>query len=201
MARIKGLKLDSSNYSVKQEIDLEDLTGLDLSDEDALKNEIGQAIIDRIIARTEAGESAYGGSLGKYSKSYEDSLDFKAFGKSNPVDLKLTGDMLGAIDILEDRGSKLTIGLVGDLQNAKAYGHQTGMKGNPELEGKVRPRPWFGVGYDDIRNEILPQFQDELRRVRRGQEQSQRAADLAAAEQALRDFILQQNLVDDNGEG
>lgn len=170
MPKIKGLNLKDSggSFEVSQTIDLEEITGVDLSDETALKERIATAIIETIQSRTEKGESVFGGTLGNYSESYKKSLDFIAAGKSNPVNLYLSGDMINSMDLLEDDGSTLKIGFRDELENAKAYGHMTGMKGNPNLEGKVKKRVFFGVTQSDLKNNILRAFKSELIAVEAG---------------------------------
>ena len=188
-SKIQGLKLNSSDHTVSQEIDFDELVDVDLSDEDTLKREISQAIIDKVVDRTESGRDSSGASMGKYSESYKNSLDFKAFGKSDPVDLKLTSDMLTSVDIVKESGNKVTLGLIGELQNAKAYGHQTGMKGHPFLEGKVKPREWFGMSYEDIKKDILSNFRGELHAVQKRTVMRERDDTLKAAQDFLRQAL------------
>jgi len=196
MSKIKGLKLDNSSFKVSQEINFDELTDVDLTDEVALKREIAQAIIDRMVERTERGESAYGGSLGTYSKEYQNSLDFKAFGKSNPVDLKLTGDMLNSVDIIEESGNKITIGFNDDLENAKAYGHQTGMKGSKDPNRLRKPRPFFGVGYDEIKKDILSNFRSDLMAIKKEAVLRERDDALLEAQDVLRRIINEEEDAD-----
>ena len=86
----------------------------------AQRRRIAEELIDVMITRTEEGVGVYGNpndprSLKKrrfpgYSDTYINSLDFKIAGKSpGSVNLKLSGDMLAAIELLEDKGDKLVI--------------------------------------------------------------------------------------------
>ena len=131
--------------------------GVSLRGRDELKQAIGQEIIDRIIRRTESGK-AIGGKkdLKKpYSESYAESLDFKAFGKSkNKVNMKLTGDMLGSMDVTEIKGNKITIGFEGDEENAKAFNHNFG--------DTVPKRPFFGLNKNEL-TDIKRTFKSELK--------------------------------------
>lgn len=155
---IENLKLTKSEVS--QEIDLESITGKEIPD--AIAIAIGQEIIDRIIERTEEGlannnrpfPAAKNNAKGsKYSETYVDSLKFKAFGKSkNPINMTLSGGMLESIDILDLTNGKIKIGIDEDFEAEKAFGHMTGMEGHPTLDGKVKPRKFFGVTNTEIRD-------------------------------------------------
>jgi hypothetical protein len=195
LTKIKGLKIDDSAHTLSQELNFKDLTGLDLSGFDLLKREIAQAAIDKIIQRTLDGRNESGGSLGKYSESYKESLDFKAAGKSDPVDLKLSGDMLGSIDILDETDDTATIGFLGIEENAKAYAHETGFKGHPVLAGKVKPRPFFGVSQSELKDEINRKFKEDLEAVRvlsDLQPREERSA-LREAQNILRDILRKES--------
>lgn len=151
--KLNGLKL--SETEVSQTVDLGELFGVPLTGNEALKQSIGQAIIDMIVARTEDGISVNGGKLkGPYSKAYADSDDFKAFGKkANEVNMKLTGQMLGTLDIIESSGSKIKIGWDDATENAKAYNHQTG--------DTVTKRPFFGISKKELQV-IKDQFEHDV---------------------------------------
>lgn len=145
-----------SQSEVSQTFDLKQILGIDVSDFPEVKQAIGQAIIDKIISRTESGEDVSGKNFKGYSKEYVNSLAFKAFGKSeNDVNLTLTGSMLGTIDIIEDSGNKIKIGWSDDTENAKAYNHNTG--------DTVKKREFFGITSDDIKA-ISNEFKPDLRK-------------------------------------
>ena len=173
--------LNLTKNEVSQDIDLEEIVGREVPT--AIAVAIGQEIIDRIIERTEDGKANNNRSFpaaknnakgSKYSESYVDSLEFKAFGKSkNPINMTLSGGMLESIDILEVEGGRLKIGIDDDVEAAKAYGHMTGMEGHPTLQGKVKPRQFFGVTYSEIR--------DIVSRYDIPEEEPQTAADIFEA--------------------
>lgn len=152
-AKIEGLKMKVDEVS--QTVDLKDLFGASLTGNEALKQKIGQAMIDKIISRTESGTSVDGKNLkSPYSKRYAESDDFKAWGKTKrDINMKLTGQMLGTLDILETGGSKIVIGWSDKTENAKAYNHNTG--------DTVPKRNFFGLNKKDL-EEIRNQFQDEV---------------------------------------
>jgi phage gpG-like protein len=167
-----GIKLSKSK--VTQTIDLNKIVGSDISADELLVNRIGQAIIDYMDERVDDGKGLGEVKLkSPYSDSYAESLDFKAAGKSkSDVNMKLSGDMMGSIDLLKVDGSKLTIGIDDPDQAIKAYGHQTGFEGHPHIKGPKRP--FFGVTPDEIKKKILPEFKDEIKakRVTSAEEQN-----------------------------
>lgn len=149
---------------VSQTINLKEEFGVDLRGMNSLKEAIGGAIIERIRQRTESGNGMSFKSNGSgnpvklkapYSKEYADSLDFKAFGKSRgKVNMKLTGDMLGLMDVTKIDGNKITIGWTDSEENAKAFNHSTG--------DTVPRRPFFGVSKKELQ-EIKKEFSSEIR--------------------------------------
>lgn len=136
---------------IEQEIDLEQLFGVDLSENEALKSAVGQVLIDRMLARVEGGVG-YGGTKLKspYSKKYAETLEFKAAGKSrSDVNMTLTGDMLAAVNTRSE-GNKVVLYVEGG-EVPKAYNH---IKGDT-----VPKRNWFGFTKDelkDLRREFAP---------------------------------------------
>lgn len=167
MAKIQGLKLTEAEVS--QTIDLKEVFGVSLVGNEALKQQIGQALIDRIIERTESNLDVNGKNLKPYSKEYIESDDFKAFDKSeNDVNMTLTGNMLGTLDIVDTSGSKIKLGWDDATENAKAYNHNVG--------DTVKKRQFFGVTKSDIemvkkefKNEVFEhkdRLQSELEQIR-----------------------------------
>lgn len=112
------------------------------------KDRILQKIIDKIVEKSESGKDRLGKSLPKYSKSYKESDEFKAFGKTNKPNMTLTGDMLGQIDILKIQGDTARIGWDSEEENLKAHGNITGQ------EGIRKKRDFFGLTVDDIKEII-----------------------------------------------
>jgi phage gpG-like protein len=199
-----------SQEKVAQKFNLEDIFGVDFSDRPDLKAQIGQAIIDKIIERTSKGEGRGGSPLWTYSTSYKESKKFEQYGKSSTVNMELTGSMLDSIDIIKDNGNEIEIGFGGpdkELQNAKAYGHETGMKGHRFLAGKVPKRPFFGLTGDEVK-EIKSQFKDEVSQIE-DKMTEESAIDLASIYQLQRgaavpqtikvsDFTLLEDLFDED---
>ena len=151
-----------SKTKVEQTIELDDVFDIDFTELRSLREAIGEAILQRIKERTEAGEgiASYGESprivalKAPYSKAYEKSLDFAAAGKSRgKVNMRLTGDMLELMDIKRQNGNSITIGWTDSTENAKAYNHNVG--------DTVPRRPFFGISKKEL-FEIKDQFQDEI---------------------------------------
>ena len=155
---------------VQQKINLKEEFGVDVSDRPDLAEALGQAIIDKMVTRTKAskGMQFSGNGAGreidlsskKYSKEYKDSREFKAFGKTNKVNLTLTGDMLGQIDITKLKGNSVTIGWDDPEENGKAHGHSTGKNGKaPKMK-----RPFFGVNKKELKG-LKKEFKSDLNKV------------------------------------
>jgi hypothetical protein len=126
----------------------------------AQRRRIAEDLIEVMISRSEDGVGVYGDpnnpkslkrrSFPGYSDTYINSLDFKIAGKSpGNVNLTLSGDMLVAIDLLEDRGNKLVIGFeAGSEENARADGNIRGAYGGAPNPRKARP--FLGVTADEL---------------------------------------------------
>jgi hypothetical protein len=144
---------------IEQTIDLEELFGVDLSDNDAIKNAIGQVLIDQMLVRVADGAGIGGVKLkSPYSDSYAKSVEFKAAGKSKgKVNMNLTGDMLASVNMKAD-GNALTL-YVDDTQVAKAYNHIVG--------DTVPKRPWFGFSKDELKG-IRKEFAPKIKRAKKG---------------------------------
>jgi hypothetical protein len=145
-------------------VNLSELLGGKHEVDEATRQSIGQAVIDRIVERTSVDSiDRYGKSLGRYSKSYANSLSGQVFGKKAGGDVTLlaTGDMLGSLTIVASTADTITIGYEDDAQNTKAYGHISGMKGHPILEGKVKPRNFLGLPATEL-DAIGSDFEDQV---------------------------------------
>jgi hypothetical protein len=130
---------------------------LDLSDYSPEEREaIGTEIIDRIVKRTKSGVDKRGVDFAEYSKAYEQSIEFKAAGKSGSVDLTLTGDMLDSIRILANEDGKLTIGFEnGSTENGKADGNIRGTYGQQKQVGPKRD--FLGISKAEL-SDILEKY-------------------------------------------
>lgn len=159
MADVKGLILQTD--IVAQEFNLEEILGVDLSSDERLASEIGQDIVDFISKRSADGKGIGGQKLkSPYSKEYQHTTEFKVFGKKpNKVNMRLTGDMIDSIDVIDFDGSTLVVGIEGD-QAAKAHGHMTGKDGaSPAMK-----REFFGLTADELKK-ITDNYSDRIAKL------------------------------------
>ena len=200
MAKLPGLHLSESE--VYQEIDASELLGVDLSKDPLLAQSIGQAVVDYMRERTLSGKDAFGESFATYSKSYKQSQDYQFAGKSSKVNMKLRGFMLTSMDFEESSGV-YRFGFDDPEENAKAYGHMTGMEGHKHLQGKTPVRFFFGISEDDFKQEIERKFGDDLKALAEddttaeditgalfGQSQTQAASSTVTLDSILGDSFL-----------
>jgi hypothetical protein len=173
---------------IEQEIDLEEIFGQDLSQAEGLKAAIGQAIIDRMVERTEGGVAFGGRNLasfvgtkknpakGKYSAAYAESLEFKAAGKSpGKLNMTLTGDMLASLDVLSTSGNKIKVGIADESQIPKAYNHIVG--------DTVPKRPFFGITQTELKD-IAREFKSDVEALKVNEQTTsleRRALDIVSA--------------------
>jgi hypothetical protein len=127
---------------------------------DADRETIGEEVIDFIRERTKDGKSWRNREFAGYSDSYAHSLNFKIAGKSKKdVDLTLSGDMLGALTLLDHRDGKLKIGYEkGSQENAIADGNIRGTYGKDKPVGPKRD--FLGITKTDL-SRILDHFTPE----------------------------------------
>ena len=135
-----------------------DLSGYGLSPDQ--KDEVADLIIERIVNRTDQGKDKDGRKFPGYSKSYKESLDFKVAGKTNKVDLQLSGDMLAALSVLDKTSRSVTIGFErGSEENAKADGNIRGTYGKP-TPNPDKARDFLGISDREL-SKIINLVKDE----------------------------------------
>lgn len=135
-------------------VNLKDIFGKEVNN-NATKDQIKQAFLDKILERAESGRDVDGKRFKKYSKSYIDSDDFKAFGKDpGKVNLRLTGDMLELMDVVNETKNTFTIGWDDSEEGTKAHGHITG-------KGNLPRRDFFGLTNKDIES-IKSEFKSDV---------------------------------------
>lgn len=159
------MKINLSESEVSQTIDIKDILG-DAAAIPSVSEAMAQAFLDVIKERTESGRDVNGKLLPKYSESYKNSLAFKVWGKTDNVNMTMSGDMLGTM-FSEVVNGKIKIGFDGEENNVKAYAHITGFKGHPVLDGKVAKREFFGITDKEIaqiKAEFSPDLSSEARR-------------------------------------
>jgi hypothetical protein len=146
------IKEKISQKKMELTVDLKELFGTEVSSP-SVRQAIGQAMIDTIVERTRQGQKLGGGSFKGYSTKYKESLAYQVAGKTGDVNLTLTGDMLGSLNITEDRSTSIKIGVVGQTQNAKSFNHHTG--------DTVPARPFFGLQQNELKD-IVDGFKREV---------------------------------------
>lgn len=124
---------------------------------DGVKREFGKRCIDFIVDRTLGGRDKDSRAFAKYSAAYKKSDAFRIYGKSaGQVNLKLTGAMQAAIDVIEVSAQTITLGFVDQTENDKAHGHVNGANHLPV-------RDFWGIEPKDqkrILKETIRDFQD-----------------------------------------
>lgn len=113
-------------------------------------NEIGNYIITSILDDVGGGLSPV---TGKRFKSLDQEYADEEKGGDKLPNLELEGDMLGALNYRID-GNEIIYGITDEDQAAKAYGHNTGMKGHKFLENKVPVRKFIPNPDEQLRLEI-----------------------------------------------
>ena len=136
-------------------MNLKTLFGKDLRNDNDLRDQLAQAVIDKIIERTEKGKDINGEPFEKYSTKYKQSDEFKDFGKTSKVDMTLRGRMLDDVDIISETTNTVKIGFTDELETKKAYRHNSGDKG-------MTKRQFFGVTEKEV-NAIKKEFASELK--------------------------------------
>lgn len=152
------MDIELTRDRVAQTFDLEEITGIDMSNRPDLAVAIAQEMLDFMVNRVESGRGFDGRSIrsGGYSEEYRDSLEFAAFDKTNRVNMTLTGDMLADMDILNLSGNQLEIGFVNETQRLKAFNHNTG--------DTVPERRFFGLSPRETR-EVISRFDVEIQEI------------------------------------
>lgn len=159
MAYDRKLKLKVTEEELTQTIPKEWVGAKSISKD--LGYEIAYELREYIRSRVARGKGIGGETFSPnvYSKSYQKSEAFKIYGKSpKPVNMRLTGDMLGSIRIDTTKDGMPIVTLDDPEVTPRAHGHQTGQYGR----GPLPERPWFGVTEDEFKKKILPKFKDAI---------------------------------------
>jgi hypothetical protein len=141
--------------TVTQTLDLKEIFGVSFKKSQSMKLKLTQALIDKMKDRIAEGVDRFGEEMAPYSEVYKESFDYIAARKDGTVNMRLTGDMLGNIDILESKGDKVTIGFRGSKENLKAYDHMMGT-------GKLPVRQFFGVSESEV-DAVKQEYEQELK--------------------------------------
>lgn len=151
---------------VSQRFDLKEMFGVDVSAHPEIREAVAGTILEKIRERTLNG-AGFGGApfnFGVYSDEYAESIEFQAAGKDQQeVNMSLSGDMLGLMDLIDQGGNSIEIGWEDPTQNAKAFNHNTG--------DTVPKRPFFGLSKAEVR-EISEELSDAVKEAAGSQQQS-----------------------------
>ena len=158
MSEMSGdIKRKLAGQNPELRVDLKEMFDLPFFPEsDALRQAIGQSIIDRIKERTEVGNFlAESKGAQRYSKEYVESFEFKVYGKEQGrVNLRASGDMLENMSLeLETNFNFIKVYFPDSEQAQKAHGHITGNVG--------KKRDFFGLTQRDI-NQIRREYEDQV---------------------------------------
>lgn len=109
---------------------------------------IGEAIVSRIIERTNQGKDKFGQVFKSYSKSYRESLEFRLAGKSSRPNLKFSGDLHRSLRVLSHGRGFIKIGWPDGEESLKSM-----WTSRPERGG----RDMLGITSGEL-NDILARF-------------------------------------------
>jgi len=160
------VKLVKRNYSGKEKVK----RMIELVNDSTVAKSFAFAAVDTIVERTLKGNDKNDKSFksyAPYSAAYKKTLKFRAFkGKTEKVNLKLTGGMLAAIDVTKSNGPSVQIGIkrADSVHSKKGHGHSNGVRKKGKLvlpqrdfwglsteeEDKIIKRTLKAAGADDL---------------------------------------------------
>jgi len=135
------------------------------------RQDIGERVVDFIVARTRSGKGIRNTNFSKYSDSYSSSKDFGIAGKSSTVNLSLTGDMLTDIEVLDTAITGfITIGYQPNTpENDKAAWQRNNLRpSHPK-------RDFLGISQKDL-DAIIRIYRAENPEIREADRQASSAA-------------------------
>jgi hypothetical protein len=141
MAKLLKLKIDLVKTSNEDALD----TFIPVVTKSAFMTEFGNRVIERMQERCEVGVDKEGHPFAKYSTSYVKSHEFEVYGKQkSEVNLKLSGDMRAAIEVVDNTAREVVIGFTVQVENDKASGHINGA-------GHLPVRDFWGLPKKDLK--------------------------------------------------
>lgn len=114
-------------------------------------SKLKKQVLRFIRKRTSEGKGKGGKSFPSYTEEYKRSLDFKNAQKSaSKVNLKLSGDMIAAMDILPSKKNEITYGFEkGTSENDRAEGNIIGSYGKKSADPK-KARDFLGMTNEEL---------------------------------------------------
>ena len=139
---------------------------LDPDEREEVMNEVGEYILTEVLDYVAQGISPVTGKpFDKLSKDY---ANYQKGGNTLP-NLDLNGDMMRSVEF-QVEADRIKIGIFDEDQAIKAYGHITGMKGHPWLEGKTPQRKLLPnekeTFYSDIMSGVSEIIDDYISTIR-----------------------------------
>jgi hypothetical protein len=107
-----------------------------------IKVQFARRAIEAILERTNQGKDKNNKSFKPYSTRYKKSREFKIYGKTSRVNLKLSGEMQASIHPGRSSGQTVTIAITDPEQVGKARGHING-------SGPLPVRDFWGLSMKD----------------------------------------------------
>ena len=114
---------------------------------EAFTRMLGYNYIEQIVKRTLSGIDKDGQKFPAYSEAYKESDDFKIYGKSKKVNLRLSGEMLASMELGTAKARKIKNIMADNHNNDKAHGHITGNISNDPESAR---RNFLGLPMDDL---------------------------------------------------
>lgn len=106
---------------------------------------IAERVLEQIRENTSKGIGSDGDKFPGYSDSYKDSLDFQIAGKGRTPNLRLTGDMIADLSLIEEGQGYIIIGYPKGHPDAdKVEGNQIGTYGS-DTPSSSKARPFIGI--------------------------------------------------------
>lgn len=158
-----------------KELSLKDLnlpSDLDSSEREELMTEIGDYLLTEVLDYVASGVSPVTGKEFKnLKKSYADAEK----GGDDTANLDLNGDMMRAVEVKVE-ADRIKLGIFEDEDQAiKLYGHNTGFKGHPWLEGKAPQRKVIPDKKEDFAKDIMAGVSDLVEEFLNGRQDNQAA--------------------------
>ena len=141
---------------ISQTLNLDKIFNADLSERTDLKARIAQEAIDIILNRTKSSKDIHGSRFDSYDEDYKESFDFKVAGKSNKVNMELSGGMMADLGVINIEGNEIKIGFRDETEKLKAFNHNTG--------DTVPKREFFGLNDKEVRK-IKSKFKNEVKSI------------------------------------
>lgn len=126
-----------------------------------LRDLLARDLLRTIKKRTEDGLDKNDANFVPYSSSYKKSNDFKLAGKSSShVNLRLLGEMMGNLKVLNTTETAIVFGFSSAQERAKAHGHITGHNGEVSKKGHHYPvRDFLGLPSDVVQS-LFKKYED-----------------------------------------